>query len=205
MKNINKKLLVGMLAGFVLGVLWLVVVRVIAQDSDKVHYHANFALYINGEREEFDNFTFYEEVQSCSGDDAFNPRTRVHMHENVNHVAHIHDAGASWSHLFANLGFTLGNDVIKTDDGVFVDGQDGNELKFLLNGVPTQDVANKLINSEDVLLVSYGDASAAEMHGEYDRITRDAAEYNRRDDPATCAGAENLTITDRLKAAIGLE
>ncbi len=201
-KKLPRTLILAALAGFVGGVLWLAGVHVLTQSGDDVHYHANFALYINGERDEFDDPTFYEEVQSCSAEGS-DPKTRVHMHDMVNHVIHVHEPGVTWGHFFANLSYALGNNLIKTDDGVFVDGE-GGKLTFILNGNEIGSVANRLIESGDMLLIDYGDSSKSELGERYDAIPKDAEEYNKKSDPSACSGPEELTIPIRLKRAFGL-
>src|SRR5687767_1251717 len=116
---VSKRQLVRVLACFLVGMLWLLAIRFVLIAKIETHYHANFAVYVNGQREEFDNFSFYEEVQACGGDEINNPRTRVHMHDKVNHVVHVHDNAATWGHFFANLGYGLGSNYLKTGDGIF--------------------------------------------------------------------------------------
>lgn len=203
-RSISKGTALAVAAGFVIGVFWLVAIRFATYQSDTTHYHANFALYIDGQRDEFKSFTFYEEVQSCGSDEKNNPKTRVHMHDQVNYVTHVHEPGVTWGHFFANLGYTLGDNLIKNDKGVYVDGQSGKELTFILNGERTTTIANRHIGSEDTLLISYGDEADDTLQMRYDGITKDAAEYNRRNDPSSCSGSEELTFTERLKQAIGI-
>lgn len=202
--KINKRIVLALLVGFVLGVVWLVAMRFVTYKGDTVHYHANFALYVDGQRDEFDNFTFYEEVQSCGSDEKNNPRNRVHMHDEVNHVAHVHEPGVTWGHFFANLGYVLGDELVETDDGVFVDGESGNELTFTLNGQEVSTIANEHIKNEDVLLINYGKADQATLQERYNNIIKDAAEYNRRNDPSSCSGTEELTFWSQLKQAVGI-
>src|SRR5690242_12924059 len=45
--------------GFLLGILWLVGMRFLTVTPTETHYHANFAVYINGTREEFKSFAYY--------------------------------------------------------------------------------------------------------------------------------------------------
>lgn len=196
---------VAVILGFVLGAVWLVALRFATYTNPNVHYHANFALYVNGQRDMFDNFTFYEEVQSCGSDEVNNPRTRVHLHDRINHVTHVHDPAATWGHLFANLGYTLGDDVLKTDDGVFINGQDDQKLTFILNGKEVDGVANRTIRSEDALLISFGSEDEAILQERFDAITRDAAEYNTRNDPSACTGTKPVSFMERLKISVGLD
>ncbi len=202
--KVNKRIAAAVLIGFAGGVFWLVALRFITYQPAETHYHANFALYINGRRDEFRNFTFYEEVQSCGTNDAGNPKHRAHMHDQVNHVVHVHEPGVMWGHFFANLGYMLGDTLVKTDGGTYLNEQNGNQLTFVLNGKATNTISNRLIKSQDVLLVSYGQDDAETIQQRYDAIIKDAADYNRRKDPSSCSGPSTLTLPERLKKAIGI-
>jgi len=188
----------------VAGVLLFGGIRAALYKPDNVHYHANFALYINGTHDDFNNFTFYEEVQSCDSHNLDNPKVRVHMHDQNNALVHVHAHGVTWSQFFTNLGYTLGDNLIKTDKGVYIDGQDGNKLTFILNGKSVDTIANRIIGSEDVLLINYGKDDAATIAQRYQAVPRTAHAQNLEKDPASCGGAEDLTLSARLKSAIGL-
>lgn len=190
-------------AGFVFGLLFLVALRFAAIKDTHVHYHANFALYVNGVRDEFASPTFYEETQSCSADE-IGPKARVHMHDQKSQVVHIHDDGVTWGHLFANLGYGLSGKAVQTDKGVFSDGQDGNKLTFILNGKKIESMANETIMSEDVLLINYGRDDEKTLQSRFESIEKSAAGYNAKSDPSTCSGSNPLTFTERLKKAIGI-
>jgi hypothetical protein len=122
------------------------------------------------------------------------------MHNQQNDAVHVHAEAATWGHFFANLGYGLTNDSVKTDKGVFVDGQDGKKLTFILNGEKVSSVANRVIQSEDTLLIDYGDGSSTQQR--YDSINKSAGEYNLKPDPAACSGDENLSASERLKRAV---
>lgn len=198
----KRRLIIALLAGFLIGTLWLVAVRFVSFKDDRIHYHANFALYVNGQRDEFKSSTFYEETQACSADEV-GPRARVHLHDQKPSLVHVHDAGATWGHLFANIGYGLTNKALQTDEAVFVDGQDDKRLRFMLNGQRVDSLANEVIQSEDVVLVSYGEDDDDTLQRRYEQITKDAAEYNSKNDPSACSGSKPLTFADRLKKAIG--
>jgi hypothetical protein len=203
MMSVNRRILIALVAGFVLGTLWLVAFRFLTFKDTRIHYHANFALYINGQKDPLASSTFYEETQSCSADEV-GPKQRVHLHDQKPEVVHVHDEGSTWAHLFANLGYGLNNKSVQTDAGVFVDGQDGNDLTFMLNGKKVDGVANEVIQSEDVLLINYGKDDAPTLQTRYDQIEKNANEYNKTSDPSTCSGSKPITFTERLKKAIGL-
>jgi hypothetical protein len=192
------------LIGVLVGLFAFFVFRFATVSPNVVHYHADFALYVNGQKDEFKSFTFYEEVQACSADDHNNVKARAHMHDSKAGLVHVHDEGVTWGQFFANLGYTLGDTLIATDKGVFIDEQEGNELMFVINGKTTDSLANEVIHSEDKLLISYGNEDAKTLDSRFSTISNEAHTANTKNDPATCSGGKPLTFTGRLKAAIGL-
>jgi hypothetical protein len=204
LENIDRKQAIRAVLTFLLGIVFLIAVRFVLYTDDSVHYHANFAVFVNGEREQFDNFTFYEEIQSCGGDNLNNPKIRVHMHDQINHVVHVHDDASTWGHLFANIGMTAGDTLFKTVEETYVKGVDDTELRYLLNGDEVQTIANRTIESEDVLLISIGSPTDEIMQEQYSEITQDAGEYNERADPSACTGGKEKGLVERLKIATGL-
>lgn len=199
-----KKNTLFLIGGMLFGLVLLVGARFITLKSDTVHYHANFALYINGQQDRFDGPGYYEEIQTCGVHDEDDIRGRVHMHDQNNHVVHVHAHAVSWDAFFANLGYTLGDKVISTSKGTYVDGQDGNKLTLKLNGKDVKSIAGKLIKSEDVLLINYGNDGASTLQKRYDDIPRDAHQANVSKDPAACSGGQALGFWTRLQRAIGI-
>jgi hypothetical protein len=190
-----------LLASFLLGILTLIALRFTFVEVKPTHYHANFAVFVNGQREEFKSFAYYEEVASCAG--SLSPKTIVHMHDNVNHVAHVHRPEATWGQFFSNLGWTLGDKVLVTANGtVRADGVDGKKLKFIINGRETGVAANQVINSEDVLLVNYGNEDIKTLDASYSGLVKDAGDYNKRNDPSACTGSKKPSLVERLKTAV---
>lgn len=189
--------------GFVISLLLTTAVRYALIKDTAVHYHANFSLYINGQEDPFKSFTFYEEVAACDAHEADNPKVRTHMHDSNNHLIHVHAPGVTWGAFFANLGYTLGDNLIRTDSGVYITGDDGNKLTFMLNGQPADNIANKVIHSEDVLLINYGKDNSSTLQQRYDAIPRDAHKANTTKDPAACQGGQELNSWNRFKQALG--
>ncbi len=169
-----------------------------------VHYHANFSLYVNGQEDPFKSFAYYEEVASCDSHQLDNPKVRTHMHDNNSHLIHVHAHAVTWGAFFDNLDYALGDTLIQTAKGVYVDGADGNKLTFTLNGEPVTNIANKVIQSEDVLLINYGKDTDATLKQRYNAIPRDAHKANVTKDPAACSGGHELTFWKKLKQAVGI-
>jgi len=206
LRKLSKKQLtaVAILIGFVLGIISFIGYRIATYRSTNIHYHANFALYINGDRDEFESFTFYEEVQACVDHGVENPKSRTHMHDQQSSLIHVHDGGVTWGHFIANLGYGLTDRALQNDKQVYHEGEEG-ELTFILNGKEVSSVANRVIKSEDVLLINYGKDDDDTLKGRYETIPRNAHEFNGRYDPGGCSGDEKLTLGKRFRAALGIE
>lgn len=188
--------------GFVAGFLWLAALRYLLVPSGEVHYHANFAVYINGEREAFKDFTYYEEVAACTGAYASNPKGRVHMHNQVNNEIHVHDSRVTYGAFFQNLGWNVGDNYLATRGRIYQTGT-GSRLVFILNGEKVDSITNRLIASEDRLLVSFGPENT-DFQAQFDGISKTAAELNHTPDPATCGGLNGTgynNFVGRLKRA----
>lgn len=187
-------------AAFVLGALVILVIRFVSYQPDVVHYHANFAVYVNGAKEQFKGTRFYEETEatSCTLEKVATPAERAHMHSNVNDVVHVEDHLVTWGNFFQNLGWGIGDDYLKTTDKIYA-ADDQNKLSFMLNGKGVDSIANLIIKDEDKLLVSYGNESSDQLQNEYNSIPGTAHKYDLAQDPASCSGHKSTTTSERFK------
>lgn len=197
-----RPVLVLLAIGFIGGFLWLAAMRFFLVKSDEVHYHANFAVYINGVREEFKEFTYYEEIAACTSDYADNPKGRVHMHDQVNDVIHVHDARVTYGNFFQNIGWNVGKDYVATTDKLYR-ADNKNEVVYLLNGEKVQSITNLVIGNMDRLLVVYG-PKGADLSEQMASVVSTAEEVNKYQDPASCSGISGAgydSLGNRLKRA----
>lgn len=193
-----------LVAGVVLGVVAFGLVRLAAlPEPPAVHYHANWALFVDGRRLDLAAERYMEDVVRCKADPTLmEPEDRVHLHNMDADVVHVHAGGATWGHLLANLGFGIGDDYLVTDGGQRYEETGGRTLKFVLNGEEVPSVRNLLIGDRDRLLISYGPESAAEAAAaQFPQVASTAGEHNTRPDPAGCSGAAEETTSDRLRRA----
>ena len=200
-----QKYLLIFAAGLLVAFVVTTAVRFALIKNDEVHYHALFSRYITGQEDPFKSFTFYDEVATCDVHAVDDVKGRAHMHDQNGHMVHVHAHGVSWGAFFANLGYTLGDNLVKTDNGVYVSGDDGNKLTFLLNGKPVDNIANTVIKSEDVLLINYGKDNDSTLKQRYDAIPRDAHKANVTKDPAACSGQEEMNFMTKFKQALGAQ
>ena len=206
LSNIFKLKSVMVFLGFVIGVVLILGIRVAAyKPPASVHYHANFSVYINGQREQFKALNYYEETEAatCSVTDAQqpenNPMSRTHMHGNINDVVHVEDNLVTWGNFFTVLGWNVGSNYISSRDTVYQsNGQ--NKVTYVLNGKTVSNIANTVIGDQDKLLVNYGDQSADVINQEYSKIQNNALRADQSKDPASCGSHEGtVTLRDRMK------
>lgn len=202
--NILKNSYVLFIGGLLLGALLLLSIRFAAYEPEHTHYHANFAVFINGERETFNKPQFYEAVNICSTDGGITiPQQRAHMHGNINSVVHVHDDHAvTWGDFFTNLGWTVTGDLIKTDEGKLYVADDANKVNLIINGEDFTDIeaiSNRLIEDEDRLLVSYGPTDQTALTTQAKAVPSTAEEYNGGTDPGNCSSHEATTVKQRLQ------
>jgi len=153
------------------------------------HYHANFALYIDWTKFDFSKYEYMEPVSSCKlSSSEINPSERVHLHENNWDTIHIHHSWVAWWHFFANNGITFSNRHISFEDWKILLTDKDKKLIFILNWVVVNNPFNKLIKSEDRLLINYGtEKTDYLLKNVFPKVKSDAWEYNSKYDPASCS------------------
>jgi len=75
--------------------------------GDDVHYHAGLFIHVDDVRQDYSAFE-YMAVKPCSGGetrpvDLTDVTERIHLHDQVGHVAHIHAPSVTWRELFESL------------------------------------------------------------------------------------------------------
>lgn len=171
----------------------------------EVHHHANFAVFIDGQRLDISSDRYMEEVGSCgASEQGILPRERVHLHDNNHDVVHVHHDGVTWGHLFDNLGFKLGEDFLILDDGrrLFADGE--RTLKFVVNGMFVPALHDRLIQpGGERVLISYGMESAEEvLAAQFPAVATNSTIFDAEYDPAGCSGNHEHSIGERLLRAL---
>ena len=188
--------------GLLLSALIILGIRFFTYAPAATHYHANFAVYINGKREEFKSPLYYQEIAACTAHGPIQPAQRAHMHDDINSVIHVHDEGVTWDQFFENIGWYLGPNFIQDNQQHMYVESDNNKLNLVLNGQNLTDLtslSNVVIKDQDRLLVSFGNIDSSTLDKEYKSVPATAHHYDITKDPASCAGSESVTTSDRFK------
>ena len=189
--------------GVVLGiVLWGLLRLVLAPCPAAPHYHANWALIVDGQQLDLSPERYMQAVAGCAATDVVDPAGRVHLHNNEGAVVHVHDAGVAWGHLFTNVGFSVGGDHLILDDSRRFLADGDRTLKFILNGFAVSEIGRFPLRAGDRLLISYGPETLEDvLRYQFPRVASNAASYDEREDPAGCAGAVDVGFRERLLGA----
>lgn len=172
--------------------------------TEKVHYHANFTVAIDGVKYDFSPDKYMEEIAGCYKTNVDRPQDRVHLHEKNGDTIHVHAGGVAWGHLFANIGWTVGSGVVWTDNGKVYGIGDGYKVRAVVNGevLPIEKAINMGIASEDRFLLDISRDSDEVVKGRMKIVKTDATEFNQKDDPATCSGTGDAGILEKMKSFV---
>ena len=163
------------------------------------HYHANFAVFVEGKQLDFSKDEYMEDVAACKLSNNVLPNERVHLHENDGDSVHIHAAGVAWNHFFENIGFVFEDTFLYSEKDWLKTFTAPEKAHFVLNGEIIKNPNNSLIHSEDSLLIYYGSISDEEVIKLFKTLPKDASEYNTKYDPASCGGTNEKCDTPTCK------
>lgn len=104
-------------------------------------------------------------------------------------------AASTWGHLFSNLMWNFGSGYLIDDFGKMYLPNATNHLYYFVNGKQELNPNNRIVESEDQLLVWYGTGTAEEVAKNIvPKVAKTAAEYNKKDDPASCSVNEQRNV-----------
>jgi len=123
------------------------------------HEHADFLVIIRGQAYDYGQDRFIAEKGNQKSDAA-------HVHDPDHTVVHIHKTGTTWDEFFRSVDTELtdpsyptvkpGSACIKMPDGQKLCEGNGETMKFILNGVQIDGIANMNVHDMDRMLLSFG-------------------------------------------------
>jgi hypothetical protein len=139
------------LAIFVLTLLIGSIIVKITLPHKDVHFHAGFQIYINGTLQDFSDAK-YMSLVPCTDDlkKKVIIHDKVHLHDEVGDVAHIHQPHVVWNDLLSYLKFRT----------------DGKPFKAYINKSENDNALNTEIHPYDSLVLSIGKDPDLKAHVE---------------------------------------
>lgn len=141
------------------------------------HEHANFAVFINGEKFDFarpefmhvkpcvgKNFlleTTYAHTETPEGDFA-DFSDVIHMHDLDGGVIHVHEEGRTYHDFFDGIGMAVTESTFFDQEQNLYQDDANNEIRFFLNGEEVDDIAATEVRNLDRVLITYGPRGRSE-------------------------------------------
>src|SRR3989344_4323995 len=135
---------------------------IIVPENEFYHVHADFAVYINGKKLDF-NLPIYSERD---------PRIHLHIRNQYgDSVIHVEGGHAKLGEFFTSLGMKLTENCFRTTSVNFCNDH-RRTLKFYVNGIRNKDFGNYDIKDLDRILITFGNEAEEEMKKQMDSVTR---------------------------------
>lgn len=120
--------------------------------NTEVHVHADFAVYMNGDRLDFSQTEYQSSVSHEKDED-------VHLHDGDGKVVHRHAEGVTFTQFLNSVGYELTSDCFTTDTNEQYCINASSTLAFFVNGNPA-DKTTYIPQEEDRILLTYGPADS---------------------------------------------
>lgn len=170
--------IIGVIIGLLLAILGVKYLFITQQPE--FHIHADFAVFVNGERFDFSQLKYMSEEPCTLDEKAKNsgkdiPLTDVlHLHDGDGSVIHAHAPHLTYADFFSTLKMKLTKDAFTDDSGKAEAGP----ITFILNGEKVDDLSKMEISDLDQVLISVGALSPQELAREKSELTSRACVYS---------------------------
>lgn len=134
-----------------------------------VHWHADIALYIDGEAFDFGDSKFLStEDRELS--------ENVHIHDPRHSVVHVHREQSTWDEFFRSLGMRVTDSCITLPDGAeLCEEEGGSQLTFVVNGTLVDSIRELDISDLQRTLIWFGPESPEKVLAEWASHVSDQA------------------------------
>jgi len=139
--------------------------------GEKVHEHADFAVYLNGEK-----FDFTPTKYQSSDTNPLDPD--AHLHDGNGDVTHKHRKGITLGYFFDTIGIKFDSQCFVTDNGKQYCNTADKKLSLYVNGKENTAFGNYEFTDLDRILITYGDQTG--VADQITSITDDACLYSEK-------------------------
>lgn len=136
------------------------------------HIHADFKVYISGQALDFAKSEYYMKSSFMHVDDNQNK-------EDAGGVLHMHAKNVPLWLFFRSLGMKLEKDSFTTADGQVYKNENGNTLKFYLNGKKVVELGDYSFQPLDKLLISYGPENDPDIQKQINSVPDFAKDHQK--------------------------
>ena len=131
---------------------------------DSQHIHADFAMFIEGEFIDFNKpeYTVDEFLSDKFWESKHNKLTHMHGGDDNTKVIHVHATGITFQHFFHSIGIDIDESCLTTNEKERC-SNNGERLRFYLNGIRDDFAIFKPIQDLDKLFVTFGSETQEEI------------------------------------------
>ncbi|MCR4368647.1 MAG: hypothetical protein NUV67_01945, partial [archaeon] len=137
------------------------------EPPEPYHVHADFAIFINGERLDFAQDKYMSTESNHLSED-------VHFHDGNGKVIHFHAQDATLGEFLESLGFELGQECIKLDSGEEFCNSGERTLKMFVNKAASNEFGYFRPNDLDRILISFGSENADQLAEQMNLVSDEA-------------------------------
>lgn len=141
--------------------------------GEKVHEHADFKVYLNGQAFDFKSPKFQSSKENPLDPDA-------HLHDGNGDVTHKHRKGITLGYFFKSLGMTFDQNCFVVDQETRYCNEGNKKLKFYVNGKPQEQLHDYEFSDLDRVLISYGNETEEQIKPQLDFVTDMACLYSEK-------------------------
>lgn len=136
------------------------------------HNHADMKVFVNGQQLNFAKSEYYMKSRLLHVDNNQNL-------EDAGSVLHMHAKDVPTWWFFESLSMKLGKDSLTLADGQVFKNENGNTLKFYLNGKRVDELGNYVFQPLDKLLISFGPENDEGIQSQIDSVPNFAKDHHK--------------------------
>lgn len=151
-----------------------------AQNPDPNHTHADFAVWISGEKFDFsgaDYMSGEEEKDEEHEKHGHQHHPYLHLHDSIGHVIHRHKPGLPLREFLKSLGVLLGSSCVSFGDRSYCE-MGGKRWRMFVNGEEKNMDPEYIFEDGEKILLSFG-STVAEIEKQLQEMTADACLYSK--------------------------
>lgn len=160
--------------------------EVVQEDPHAYHVHSDFAVYIDGQKFNFAQEKYMTSTDVCHMESS---TKKLHLHDMNGDVAHVHEAGHTWTDFFQSLGFEFTDTKLKTDDGKVFANTTDKKWRFFVNGKEISSLKDYQFHDLDQVLFTYGTTDENILQQQISAVTKKACIYSK-----TCPVPEGVIL-----------
>lgn len=154
-----------------------------AVNPDPNHTHADFAIYLEGEKLDFSSPEYMSESEGEETDEDHEAHGHkhhpyLHLHDGIGHVIHQHKPDLAFGEFLSSLGFTMTQQCLTLDSGVMVCPEGSKKWQMFVNGQEHPLDPEFHFKDRDKILLTYG-TSSEQIKKQLEAMTDDACLYSR--------------------------